>query len=313
MDAYANTPFALAVSAGMLAALNPCGFAMLPGFLSLIVTDADGNRRTGPAALGRALAATAVMTAGFVTVFAGFAAAIAPAALWIQQYLPWATLGIGALLTVLGAAMAAGKELRLPARLTWHSKPRPGPFGLPGMFGYGVGYALASLSCTVGPFLALTGTALHSGDLAGAGFVFAAYAAGMGLTVAVAAVAVALARDGLVARMRTGRKHVARAGGVVLMIAGAYLAYYGWAELGEMSGNGGQDPVVQFAQGVQAAVTQWLARLGPGPVLAALLVLVGAAWAGYAVRRRLAVPDQTPVADVPFPASPEPSSSRSTR
>lgn len=306
MSTHSQAPYALAISAGLLAALNPCGFAMLPGFLSLIVTDADGNRRAGPAALGRALAAAAVMTTGFVTVFAVFAAAIAPAAMWIQQYLPWATLGIGVSLTTLGALMALGREFRLPARLTWHSKPRPGPLGLPGMFGYGVGYALASLSCTAGPFLALTSATLRSGDLAGAGGVFAAYAAGMGLVVAVAAVAVAMARDGMVARLRSGRRHVGRAGGIVLMLAGGYLAYYGWVELGQMSGNAGEDPMLRFASGIQAAMTSWLAGLGPGPVLAALLVLVGAGWAGYALRRRSSSAPDVLATEVPVPASAEP-------
>ena len=33
------------------------------------------------------------------------------------------------------------------------------------MFGYGVGYAVASLSCTIGPFLAVTGAAFRRGPV----------------------------------------------------------------------------------------------------------------------------------------------------
>ncbi|MFI2369266.1 hypothetical protein [Streptomyces sp. NPDC018833] len=32
-----DLPLALAVTAGMLAAVNPCGFALLPAYLSLLV------------------------------------------------------------------------------------------------------------------------------------------------------------------------------------------------------------------------------------------------------------------------------------
>ncbi|GAB4926742.1 hypothetical protein MAHJHV33_48170 [Mycobacterium avium subsp. hominissuis] len=33
------------------------------------------------------------------------------------------------------------------------------------MYGYGISYAIASLSCTVGPFLAVTAAGLRSGSL----------------------------------------------------------------------------------------------------------------------------------------------------
>jgi cytochrome c biogenesis protein CcdA len=50
-----------ALAAGLLAAFNPCGFALLPSFLVLVVS--------GPGGVLRALRLSAAMTAGFVTVF----------------------------------------------------------------------------------------------------------------------------------------------------------------------------------------------------------------------------------------------------
>ena len=35
---------AVALGAGMLAALNPCGFALLPAYLTLLVTAGDPSR-----------------------------------------------------------------------------------------------------------------------------------------------------------------------------------------------------------------------------------------------------------------------------
>ena len=39
-----DAPYALAVSAGILAAVNPCGFAMLPAYVSLLVTGQTAGR-----------------------------------------------------------------------------------------------------------------------------------------------------------------------------------------------------------------------------------------------------------------------------
>ncbi|GIU89789.1 MAG: hypothetical protein KatS3mg010_0888 [Acidimicrobiia bacterium] len=71
----------------------------------------------------------------------------------IEQHLPWLTIVIGVTLIGLGIALVAGRELfvRLP-RLA-----RGGRDGtLPSMFLFGMSYAVASLSCTIGPFLAVT-------------------------------------------------------------------------------------------------------------------------------------------------------------
>jgi cytochrome c biogenesis protein CcdA len=73
-----DAPLALALAAGTLAAVNPCGFALLPAYLSfLVIGDGDPGRGS---AVGRALAATAAMTVGFVAVFGVFGLVVAPVA-----------------------------------------------------------------------------------------------------------------------------------------------------------------------------------------------------------------------------------------
>ena len=128
----------LALGAGLLAAVNPCGFALLPAYLSLLVVGDQPEDRTG--ALLRALRLTAAMTLGFAGVFAVFGLAIAPVAPQIQGDLPWVTLGLGLMLAVLGAYLLTGRSLRLP-RLgrTRQAKPLTGSFA--SMAGFGAGYA----------------------------------------------------------------------------------------------------------------------------------------------------------------------------
>jgi cytochrome c-type biogenesis protein len=74
-----EAPIALALVAGMLAAVNPCVFALLPAYLALLVRgEAAASDHSPVAAVGRALAAAAAMTAGSAAVFGGFGAAPCP-------------------------------------------------------------------------------------------------------------------------------------------------------------------------------------------------------------------------------------------
>src|SRR5687767_11988267 len=98
-----------ALAAGLVAALNPCGFAMLPAYLTLVVAGNDGEPRRRGAAVGRALAATAMMALGFLVVFGAFGLVVAPLASSVQQYLPAVTVVIGAGLVGLGVWMLTGR------------------------------------------------------------------------------------------------------------------------------------------------------------------------------------------------------------
>lgn len=109
-----SSTLGFALAAGLVAALNPCGFAMLPSYLTLVVAGTDQRRGRATAVL-RALAATAAMAAGFLAVFAVFGLAVAPLASQVQRYLPIVTIVIGAALIALGAWRARRtKAGRLP-------------------------------------------------------------------------------------------------------------------------------------------------------------------------------------------------------
>ncbi len=263
----------LAFTAGLVAAVNPCGFALLPGYLSLtVLADTTPGRSR---AMGRALSTSGLMTLGFAVVFLGFGLIVAPVASSAQQYLPWVTLVLGLGLAASGVWLAAGR--RIPALRVGARRPGSGNGPLPA-FGYGVFYALASLTCTVGPFLAVVVSSFRSGST-GAGLVlFAAYALGMGALVATAAIAVALARTSLLGRLRRSGAWLPRVVGVVLLLVGAYVAWYGAWELRVLSGaTAGPDPIVSAAAGVQSDLVG-LVRAGGlwWLALPAVLVLAGA-------------------------------------
>jgi cytochrome c biogenesis protein CcdA len=146
------------------------------------------------------------------------------------------------------------------------------------MFGYGVGYAIASLSCTIGPFLAVTGSTLRSGSVANGVLVYAAYAAGLALVVGVLAVGIALTSTALIDRMRRLLPYVNRISGVVLIAVGLYVSYYGLYEIRLFSANGNPaDPIIAAAGQLQGTVAGWVYRTSAWPWVVVLAVLVAAA------------------------------------
>jgi hypothetical protein len=143
---------------------------------------------------------------------------------------------------------------------------------------FGAAYAVASLGCTIGPFLGVVVTAGFRGGspLAGVGL-FLAYAAGMALLVGSVALAVALARASFVHRLRRAAPALIRVGGAVLALAGAYVAWYGWYELRVFAGGSASDPVVDAAARVQSAVVTALDAAGPAVVAGVFLALLAVA------------------------------------
>lgn len=283
----------LAFAAGLVAALNPCGFAMLPGYLALVVRGGrDGEDVSQVAAVGRAIAATAAMALGFVAVFGAFGLLAVSLASTLQQYLPYVTVLIGVSLVALGIWILIGHALTglVPNPVAGSARWAP-TARLGSMFGYGVSYAIASLSCTIGPFLAVTGAAFRGGPVVQSLLIYLAYVAGMALVIGVLAVAAALASVAVVERARRALPYVSRISGALLLLVGIYVGYYGVYEVRLFHfGGDPNDPVVTAAGEVQGAIAGWVDRHGAWPwlIALALLVCVVVAWsAGYRRRRTL--------------------------
>jgi cytochrome c biogenesis protein CcdA len=276
----------LAFGAGLVAAINPCGFAMLPAYLTLVVRGEGTGQLT---AVGRALAATAAMTLGFLTVFGVFGLLTVSVASTVQRYLPYVTVLIGIALVALGIWLLSGRELTLfmPDRFARSARWAP-TARLGSMFGYGVSYAIASLSCTVGPFLAVTGAGFGGGPVVGHLSIYLAYAAGFSLIVGVLAIAVAFASSALIDRLRRILPYVNRISGALLVLVGLYVGYYGFYEVRLFTANGNpNDPVIAAAGRLQGVLAGWVHQHGAWPwvLTLAVLVLGALAWA-WRVRAR---------------------------
>jgi len=276
-----NGPYAFALAAGMAATVNPCGFALLPAYLSAFVGIEHKAGRAG--AVGRALTVSLALTAGFVLVFGAFGLVVSPLALRLEEYLPWATVVIGLGLIGLGVALLLGRQLKLNLP-TFQKGGRDGT--LPSMFLFGISYAVASLSCTIGPFLAVTTSTVRSESwIAGLG-VFVAYGLGMGVIIAILTVAVALAKSGVVQRFRNALPIMNKVAGGLLVLAGAYVAYYGWYEIRVLNGRA-KDPIIDQAIEIQQWLQNKVVPDNPTSFAIGAIVVLGVLTAGISIAKRI--------------------------
>ena len=270
---------ALAFSAGMVATVNPCGFALLPAYLSYFLGLEPGGSGEADdlprAPVVRALAVSAAVTLGFLVVFAVMGFAWSSISGLIGRRLPWFTLVIGVLLVVLGIAMLRGFEpvLRLP-KLQMSANRRQ----LSSMFLYGVSYAVASLSCTIGVFIGIVSTTLEQESFLTGVSTFVAYGLGMGTTLSILTIAVALARSGVLRAFRRVLPHMQRISGVLLIVAGLFVGYYAWVELRELS-SGESSTVVSWARDVQSSLQTWVEDVGGGRLALGAFIVIAAALA----------------------------------
>jgi len=263
----------LAIVAGVLATFNPCGFALLPAYMGMIAAANEGRSKSQ--ALIGGLRFASGMTVGFILLFGTFGVVFAPFASAISRYLPIVTIIVGLLIVALGFWLLLGRKVGNGAGLIKGWSPGESWFS---QVGYGLTFAIVSLSCTLGPFLAVTGASIRSSDFFGIVFTFVAFALGMGAAVSVIAVATALTGSQVSVWMRSKSEVISRFTGSLVILAGLYVAWFGWFEWRVNSGERVNDPIISAVTDAQAWVVNTLsANSGLVITLAFIIVMVGVA------------------------------------
>ena len=223
-------PFGYSFGAGMVSTVNPCGFSMLPAYLSLYLGDpyeGSGARHHLLVAGARAMLLGAAVTLGFTVLFSIFGMIIWAGGYILMQYLPWLGLLVGSALVGLGLFLLSGKSVHaaLPARLA-NMIGTPETQGFKTYFLFGVGYGTASLGCTLPVFLVVVGSAMKSQGFSDGVFQFISYALGMGTVLTSLALSFALFKGGLANYLRRVVPHMGRIAGALLLVSGSYQVYY---------------------------------------------------------------------------------------
>jgi len=271
----------LSFGGGLLAAVNPCGFVLLPTYLMYYL--GVSGREDVPVEHGvtRALRVSLSVSAGFMTVFIIVGSISRLFTDWLNQNAKYLALVIGVGLFALGTAMLFGYRLPLSTpKLDIGDRARDRTFV--SMYLFGVAYAIASIGCTIGPFSAtVLGTIDTDGFVAGLVAVVL-YGIAMSLLVSGLTVSIALARSGLLRVMRTGMRYVEIASAVIMILSGSYLAWYWFNDIREKY----DDDLTGRVIGWQERLSQWIDGNRTSVAVMAGLVVVAAAVGGTVVRRQ---------------------------
>jgi cytochrome c-type biogenesis protein len=248
-----DAPLAYAFTTGMVATVNPCGFAMLPAYLGFFLGADDEPDRDLLSSLVRGLVVGATVSAGFLVLFAAAGMIVSWTSIGIGEISPWFTVAIGAVLLVGGIAFVRGwsPKILLP-RLDKGGRDTT----LWSMFVFGISYAIASLSCTLPVFTTVVVTTFSRENVWSGVATFAAYGLGMGMLLMILTLTLAAARQGMVGTLRRALPYVHIVSGVIMALMGAYLVWWGIYEIRLLSQNkttGGVGPI--------DVMTRWSARL----------------------------------------------------
>ncbi len=242
----AGVPLGLAFGAGVLSTLNPCGFALLPAYVSYTVEQqvsaASEKPPSGWQHLLRGGLLGLPLAAGFLLVFLVAGGALALGGRLLVHLFPWLAILVGTGLVLLGGwTLFTGRAPEIPglgAVATKLGPSRPGGSAtsealvqaplraMRAAWIFGVGYGLSSLGCTLPVFLLVVGTTITAGGVGSASLVLASYAAGMTLVLLAVALAATQLGDLLRSAVFPLLRWVLPLASLFLIAAGLYIVVY---------------------------------------------------------------------------------------
>ena len=268
--------FAYSFILGVMAAVNPCGFVLLPTYLVYYLgTELNREDESKTTTLRRGLSVGTAVSSGFVGLFLVVGIISRAFTTVISENAKYAALVIGLALVAMGIAMLFGWKLPIAQpdlsvqrkRTTWN------------MFLFGIVYAIASIGCTIGLLISvILGSINRHGFVSGV-ISIVLYGLGMGLLVTSLTVALAFARVGLVSTIKKSFKWFDKVSAVFVVLTGLYLSWY-W--LGAITDRG-TDGITSRVERWQTKVVQFLQDAGVYPLLVVFCLVI--ATAGFVIRR----------------------------
>ena len=257
-------------TAGAVATVNPCGFALLPAWFAREMAAHEG--RSAADRLIRAIGSGGLVSLGFVSIFVVAGVLLAAGASWLGPALPWIGVTLGLALALIGISWVA--SVRLPGVPVVETCRRVSTRY--GAFGFGPCYRLASISCTLPVFLSVAGLSfLLESEISLAGFL--AYLAGATTVLTLVAVGGTLVGSGLLKLVQGRAGLLRRTAGALTLLAGLYIALY-WGRL-FLDNATWADEIAHWVGGYASRVSMFLSsRTGLTILLSGFAALAIVAW-----------------------------------
>lgn len=261
--------FAYSFLLGVLAAVNPCGFVLLPTYLLYYLGAEAQTVVSRPVAVMRALKVGTAVSAGFVSLFlvVGLVTRLFTDA--IRQNAKYVSLLIGIALVVMGIRMLTGWKPRIITPDIETKRDHT----VRSMFMFGIAYAVASIGCTIGFLVSVILGSVGRHGYASGVLSVVLYGLGMGLLVTSLTVAMALARNGFVRFLRRGLRWFDTVSAVLVTLTGLYLTWYWYGAITDRTGDGLTGRVEKW----QSSVASTLQDIGAWRLATVFAVVIGGA------------------------------------
>lgn len=268
--------FAYSFILGVMAAVNPCGFILLPTYLLYYLgTELNRENESPAVTLRRGLGVGIAVSSGFIGLFLIVGIISRAFTNVIRDNAKYAALVIGIGLIGMGIAMFRGwkppvtqPNMTMQKQRTWRN-----------MFLFGIAYAVASIGCTIGLLVSvILGSVGRHGFVSGV-LSIALYGLGMGLLVTSLTVALAFARFGMVSNLKKSFPLFDKVSAIAVTLTGMYLAWYWFGAIT----NRGSDGVIGRVERLQTNVATFLQDTGA--YLLAIVFIAIIATAMIVIRR----------------------------
>ena len=174
-----------------------------------------------------------LVTASFIVTFGLTGIVISSLGIGVAKILPWIAVASGIVIIGIGVAKIFGRTINInipsPRGLLYtinsgnESGRKP---SFVNFFLFGIGYSIASLSCTLPLFLLIVFQGLSAGGIREGSIVFTTYALGMGSVMIAISLAISASNQTFVKWLRKLAPKMNLITSVVLILAGSYLIYY---------------------------------------------------------------------------------------
>ena len=268
-----DVDLAFPLAAGLIAAFNPCGFAMLPAYLAYFLGHELKSPPDGYQGFLNGVKVSVTLSSGFVFVFAlvGILTNTVISENSIEERAGYITLPIGIILILLGLAMIRGYQpnIKIPSLHIKNFNRQ-----LPSIFLFGVSYAIVSIGCSAPIFFITVGSSFSRDGVINGVAVFITYALGMSIVVTFLTISLSLTRTMIAKNMRRVLPYLSPISGLLLTGAGFFLASYGWWEIQVSKGNYSSNTFVDLSLRGSGRLSTWVDNVGSGRFAMACLMLV---------------------------------------
>ena len=219
----------LAFSAGLITFVNPCGFAMLPVYITYYFKNEGLEKARLLRRIFISLIFGLTVSLGFVAVFLLIGFIVNYVGRGLLRYVGWFDFGVGILLMIIGFIYLFNLNIKINlnklTNLGEKLKSNKSNNKYASFFLYGTGFAIASLACTLPIFLLIVTTASKAGGFIDGLLIFLIYAAGMSFFMILFSVAVAFSKTIIEKTLKKWMPYIYKFGAVIVILAGIYLIY----------------------------------------------------------------------------------------